>query len=193
MKPITVEWLKEQNTCKGGIEWFKNQRFRKPLPILKSLIEQNKLDWANWFIIRVMARPQYLKYAIFAAEKALPIYQEKYPNDKRCIAAIQAAKTVLKNDTAKNREAAEAAAAEAAWVAARAAAEAAWAAWAAAAKAAWVVARVVEAVGAAEAVWVAEAAEAAEAVGAATRAAARVAGNKTFLEILHYGIKLLEE
>jgi hypothetical protein len=76
-----------------------------------------------------------VKLAIYAAELVLPIFEAKYPNDKRPAEAIAAAKKYLKNPTAYAAYAAHAAAnaaANAASYAANAAAYAAYAAHAAA-------------------------------------------------------------
>ena len=127
---ITQDWLNEQNACSEGIRWFKDQKKTDAIDVLNALIKDNQLEWANWTIVRVMTRPQYLAYAIYAAEQVIDIYEKKYPEDKRPRKAIDAAKSVLKNDTPKTRAAAwEAwAAREAAGAAARAAAGEAWAA-----------------------------------------------------------------
>ena len=127
---ITKEFLKEKSACSGGVAWFLEQKETDALKVLKKLIEQEKMDWANWLIVTVMTRPQYLAYAIYAAEQVIDIFEKQYPDDKRPRLAIQAAKAVLGNDT----RAARAAAWEAwdAGDAARAAAGAAgWEAWAA--------------------------------------------------------------
>ena len=73
------------------------------IKVLKWLIKEDKLDWANWLIVRVMERKQYLAYSIYAAKQVLPIYEKKYPEDKRPRNAIKAAEKVLKNDTKENR------------------------------------------------------------------------------------------
>ena len=144
---ITMEWLKEKDACVAGVQWFKAQKKTDAIDVLNALIKDNQLEWANWTIVQVMSRPQYLAYAIFAAEQVIDLFEKKYPEDSRPRKAIQAAKVVLKNDTAENRaaawEAGEAArAAGAAWAADAAAWAAAWAAageaWAAEA-AAWAV------------------------------------------------------
>ena len=128
---ITESWLNEKNACVDGVVWFKAQKKTKAVAVLKALIEEDKLDWANWLIVRVMTRPQYLAYAIYAAEQVIDIFEKKFPDDKRPRNAIEAAKDVLKNDTPETRAAAGAAwaaAGDAAWAAARAAASAAAAA-----------------------------------------------------------------
>ena len=213
---ITTKWLNEKDACKDGRDWFNAQKETDSLKVLKALIADDKLEWSNWFIVRIMTRPQYLAYAIFAAEQVIGIFEKKYPDEKRPRLAIDAAKAVLKNDTPETRAAARAAA----WAAraARAAAEAAgaaralaWAAWAAlaAARAAWAAeaadvawaAEAAAAAGAAEvaraaeaawaAAWAAEVAEVAWAARAAWAAGAAEAAMR--IKILRYGISLLKE
>ena len=197
---ITLKWLRQQGACAEGIEWYKEHEGTDARALLEALIADNKLDWANWLIVRVMTRPQYLSYAVFAAEQVIDLFERECPNDNRPRLAIEAARKCLDCDTEENRAAADAARA-AAWAAADAARAAAWAAadaaawaaaWAAADAAAWAAAdaaraaawaaraaaRAARAAEAAEAVWAAMAAEAAvwaaraaEAVWAARAAA----------------------
>ena len=107
---ITPKWLIEQSACSEGVEWFSKYTGKtEAASLLKSLMAEEKHDWANWLIERVMSRKQKLQYAIYAAEQVIGIYEKKYPDDDRPRTAIDAAKAVLKNDTKKNRAAARAA------------------------------------------------------------------------------------
>ena len=110
---ITAAWLKEKGSCSEGYSWFIHQRKRDEILVLNQLIKEERYEWTNWLIVRRMSRPQYLAYAIYAAEQVLDIFERKYPNDKRPHLAIEAAKKCLENDTPKNRKAAAAAAADA--------------------------------------------------------------------------------
>jgi hypothetical protein len=143
---ITKKWLKENNACIEGTEWFNDQTESNAIKVLEKLVLENKLEWANWTIVRVMKRKQNIEYAIYAAEQVIDNFEQKHPDDKRPREAIEAAKLVLKNNTEKNRATARAAASATARAAASAAAwaagDAAWAAarataWAAASAAAW--------------------------------------------------------
>jgi len=181
---ITPSFIKKWDPCKPGLDWYLEKfpkKFNNSIGVLDALIKANQLPYANWLIVRVMSRPQYLKYAIYAAEQVIGIYEKKYPNNPAPRNAIKAAKAVLKNDTIENRKAA-AAAAYAAYAAAAAyaayAAAAAYAAYAAAADAAY-------AAYAADAAYAAYAAYAAAAAYADARKEMR-------LKILRYGIKLLK-
>ena len=119
---ITKEWLKEKRACADGYAWFLNCGKSKDIDVLNALISSGKyLQWANWLIVRVMNRKQKLRYAIFAAEQVIDIYEKKKPSTKAPRNAIEAAKRVLEHDTNENRAAAADAAA-AAYAAAYAAA-----------------------------------------------------------------------
>ena len=138
---ITKNWLEEKNACREGINFFISQKETESLIILKNLIEQKKLNWANWLIVRTMTYKQYVLYAIFSAEQVINIFEKKYPTDNRPRNAIkQAKKCILNADAAAYADAyaaaADAAAADAYAAAADAAAaadDAAAAAYAAAA------------------------------------------------------------
>ncbi len=179
-KTITVEWLKEIEACPEAVREFSEQKENRPVPLLKKMIRLDRLDWANWLVVRLMTYKQYVSYAVYAAERVVSIYEKKYPNDDRPRKAIKAAKECIKFPTKKNKDAAAYAAADAyaadAYAAAAAAVRAAAdAAYAAAADAAYAAADA--------------AADAAAAAYAAVRAA-DAARKKMKIRILKYGIKL---
>src|SRR5574343_594592 len=132
MKAITKEWLREKGACSEGYDWFIRQRTRDEVRVLERLIKEDKYDWANWLIVRRMTRPQYLQYAVFAAEQVLDIFEAKFPNDHRPRQAIEAAKRCITDDSIEARKAAAYAAYAAAYAAAAAASTAHAAAYAAA-------------------------------------------------------------
>ena len=130
---INQKWVKEQGACEGGTKWF-NDNYSENIEgaeVVEALIKDKaiakehgsgtSLSWANWLIVRLMTRKQYLQYAVFAAEQAIHIYEKKNPSAKEMHNCIAAAKAVIENDTAENRKlaaAAWAAAGAAAWAAA---------------------------------------------------------------------------
>ena len=169
---LTEQWLREKSACSEGVEWFLKQKEIDVVKVLKKLIKEKKLPWANWTIVRVMNYKQRVQYAVFAAEQVIGIFEKEYPDDKRPRQAIEAAKKCIENPSKENKKAAADAYA-AADAAASAAAAAAHAAAAAAAAAA---------------------AYAAYADAAAAAAAAAYAAADTMrIKILEYGIKLLKE
>jgi len=112
MKTITLTWLKKHNACKEAVAAFKKSGKIDLFEILNTLIESNereKLEWANWLIVRVMNKKQKVQYAIFAAELVIDIFEKEYPKDNRPRKAIEAAKKYLKRQSIKNRNAAHAA------------------------------------------------------------------------------------
>ena len=128
IKEITNDFLTDTGACDDGIAWWRKEQNHETFTILNRLIETNNLNWANWLIVRVMERKQKNKYAVFAAQQVLDIYEKKYPDDLRPRKAIDAALKCIGNDTEENRNAALAAsgaAAGAAYAAAGAASGAA--------------------------------------------------------------------
>jgi hypothetical protein len=169
MKNVTEKFLTDRNACSEGMAWVRDHKLigLESKQFLAGLIASEKLDWANWLIVRVMTKKQYVAYAIFAAEQVIEIYEKKYPDDKRPRLAIEAAKNYLNNPSAKNKKAVADAAA-----AAYAAADAAYAAYAAA--------------------YAAYADAAAYTAYAAAYAAYAAAKKEMKLRILKYGLGLLK-
>jgi len=135
---ITLDWLKEKSACTEGYKWSVKHLEKYPdgqewIEFVQALINDKKLDWANWVVVRIMTYKQYVSYAVFAAEQVLGIFEKKYPNDDRPRKAIEAAKKCIDNPSKRNKAAA---AAYAAYAAAYAADDADAAAAAAAADAA---------------------------------------------------------
>ena len=117
---LTEQWLREKSACSEGVEWFLKQKEIDVVKVLKKLIKEKKLPWANWTIVRVMNYKQRVQYAVFAAEQVIGIYEKKYPDDKRPRQAIEAAKKCIENPSKENKKAtyaADAAAADAAYAA----------------------------------------------------------------------------
>jgi hypothetical protein len=181
---ITTKWLQEKSACPQGIEWFKAHHEMRPVPLLRSLIKADKLQWANWLVARVMDKPQRVQYAIFAAEQVIGIFEKKYPQDKRPRQAIEAAKAWLKNPTNENQKSAAADASAASAASAADAASAASVAYAASAASA-------AAYAAASAAYAA-AVDTASAAYAASAASA-YAKKKIQLKILEFGIEILQK
>jgi hypothetical protein len=171
MKTITVKWLKKQKACLEGIQWFKKQNETDAVVVLKKLLAEKQLSWANWTVARLLEHNQQVQYAIFAAEQVIGIFEKKHPNDKRPRQAIEAAKRCIENPNEENKKAAYAAA-YAAY-----ATNVAYAADAAA--------------NAADAA--ADAAYAAADAAYAAYAAADAATYAIKIKIIEYGIKLLED
>jgi len=218
---INRKWLERHDACNDGKEWFLAQGITNPVDGLINLIQNDKTDWANWLIVRVMTRRQCLSYAIFSAEQVIHIFEAENPKDLLPRQAIEAAKAVLANDTVATRRAANASAyssadasadyanaADANTSAAATAAAAAYAAYAAAytdyyAPASYAAAYAADAAAAYAYANVADASVAADYAAAyhlvaysdakANAAAAADAKKQMHLKILNYGVSLLEE
>ena len=111
MVKITGDWLQERSACGSGVKWFLNQGEDDAVKVIKKLIKENRLSWANWLIVRIMDYEQCVSYAVFAAEQVINIYEKKYPKDKRLRKAIEAAKKCIENPSNENKKAAADAAA----------------------------------------------------------------------------------
>ena len=112
-KLITVNRLKKLGACSEAIEAFEDAKIKSinSVVLLKKMYKKEEyLEWANWLVVRVMTRKQYLVYAIYAAKQVLDIFEKRFPDDNRPRKAIEAAEKVLKRDTKKNRSAASIAA-----------------------------------------------------------------------------------
>ena len=135
---ITTELLQSLHACQSGIDLVATYPDKDHEAVIRRLVADGRWDWANWLLPRLMDYRGYVSYAVYAAELVLPIYEEKYPDDKRPRKAIEAAKRCIDNPSKKNKEVAEAARlaaatwSAAAWAATEAssaaASEAAWAA-----------------------------------------------------------------
>ena len=178
---INEDWLRNKLACSDVIEWFLEQKEMdgSGLKIVRKLMKENRLAWANWLIVRIMDYKKYVSYAVYAAERVIDIFEKKYPDNKKPREAIKAAKKCITEPTKKNRDTAHAAADASADYAAYNAADAVVAAAAYAAHAADYAAH-------------AAADYAADAADAAAYAADADAGAKMKIIILKYGIKLLE-
>jgi hypothetical protein len=188
---VTKENLKKHRACSEGTEYaLANLKNLDGPEAIKELIKNDKLDWANWGITRLLDKTGRVKYVIYAAKQVIKIYEDKYPNDKRPREAIKAAEQYIKNPTKENAHAAKAAA-KAAAHAAKAAAKAADHAAdnAAAYAAAYAAAHAAHAAYAADNAAAYAAAYAAYAASAAHAASA--AAMKT--KIIKYGVRLLNK
>ena len=118
---ISKRWLNEKSACSGGKEWFENQTEKDGVAVVEKLMAEQKFEWANWLIARLMKQEQYVKYAVFAAEQVAYLWKDKYPEKYK----IWKEWVDVDYPAAHAARAAADAAADAAYAAARAAARAA--------------------------------------------------------------------
>ena len=175
---LSIKTLEKYNACQDAKDWFANSKTKTLEDAYNQLIKENhlfKYQWTSWIVARLLNKNNKIKYAIYAAEQVIHIFEKQYPNDNRPREAINAIKAYLKNPTKENKEkckiAAKAAYYAAYYAAADAAADAYCAAYYAAASAAF-----------------------AASYAAAAYAAASLAGissDEMYNKIIRYGIKLL--
>ena len=109
---ITDKWLNDNGACQEAITWLKTVKNRNIDNIFNLIVSSENsemLSWGNWGIVRLMNHEQRIKYAIFAAEQVIDIFEDRYPNDNRPAKAIKAAKNYLNNPTQETAKAADAA------------------------------------------------------------------------------------
>ena len=124
---ITLKYLQAQSACNEGVEFVQENGFigMEAKDFILKLIEHKKLDWANWLSVRVLNKLDKVRYAVYAAEQVIDIYEKKYTNDDRPRKAIEAAKNYIENPSRENAADAADSAADAAAAAAASAADAA--------------------------------------------------------------------
>ena len=114
MRVVTKALLKKIGACDDGTKYAVKSLLGKSYSdAIKQCIADNKLQWANWGIVRVMDGTERVKYAAYAARQVLEIFEDKFPDDKRPREAIDAAERWTRNPSEKNRNAAYAASAAA--------------------------------------------------------------------------------
>ena len=105
---VTENWLKTFRTdCDEwdeGIKWWEQHKHLQDTEILALLIKENNFEWANWFITRRLNRINKVKYAVFAAESILFLFEKECLKDNRVRRAIEEAKAVVTSNTKKNRD-----------------------------------------------------------------------------------------
>ena len=110
MKEITNRYLQAIGACKDAREQFRKElnggRSLSVSRVFTRLKQIDRMDWANWLIVRLMTHKQQIRYAIYAAEQVISLYEEKYPEDKRPRQAIEAARLCLDNPSGENKAAA---------------------------------------------------------------------------------------
>ena len=95
MKKVTKNYLQKLGACQDGLEWWANNCEGLILDKQLLKLDKHKADWANWLMVRLLNRKDKVRYAVFAAELVLNIFEKKYPNDDRPRKAIESAKIVI--------------------------------------------------------------------------------------------------
>jgi len=101
---ISKEQIKALNPCDDGYKWYLDNGTSD---LLETLLKANLVndEWCSWLYTKLMTHTQQKQFAIYAAERVLNIFEDKYPNDKRPGKAIEAAKKALELNTEATRDA----------------------------------------------------------------------------------------
>jgi hypothetical protein len=175
---LTIAKLRKLNASEAFSTWFQASGCTTVEETVAALLASDlddRYEWSNWLLPRVLDNPNRIRYAVYAAKLALPFFEAAYPHDKRPRNAIEAAKKCIESiDSAP-----KAAAWDATWDASVAASAASRANSSAAASAAWAAA------------WAARAAasDAASAASAAARDAARYAARAAASDAVKYAAR----
>jgi len=49
---VTLKFLKEKGACDEGVDWLRKRKTRDLVEVLKLLIKQNRIGWAEWLMAR---------------------------------------------------------------------------------------------------------------------------------------------
>ena len=104
---LSIKKLEKYDACQDAKDWFTNSKTKTLEDAYELLIKENhpnKYNWTKWIISRLLNKDDKIKYAIYAAEQVIHIFEKQYPNDKRPRNAIKAAKAYIANPTKENKE-----------------------------------------------------------------------------------------
>jgi len=98
---LTKQVLENYGACNKGMLWYTSNgepdSVEETIEKLLSSDEHKKFGWSNWLLSRVLPLDDKIRYAIFAAELVLDIFEKEYPNDNRPRNAIETAREYLSN------------------------------------------------------------------------------------------------
>ena len=116
---ITKAWIEKWEPCSEAVDWLHEQDTKDVFELIRRLRRSDINDkylWLFWAISRLLrTKRDRVRFAVYAASLALPIFEARYPSDKRPREAIAATRAWIKNPTKKNRIAAESAGWNAEW------------------------------------------------------------------------------
>ena len=92
---LTKKWLQDNHAGKEVIKVFCKQEETNVAKFVEWVIQQEKLDWANWLIARALSKPNQLKYVVYAAKVVLNAYEEAKLNNDKTQKALSASIFVL--------------------------------------------------------------------------------------------------
>ena len=105
---ITKQWLEEKDACSPGVDWALAQDTDDAAELLLRL-STYRPEWMRWLMVRLATTEQNQKIAVFSARLALPIWEDKCPDDKRPRLVIESAERCIADPTRENKETVKAA------------------------------------------------------------------------------------
>ena len=103
---ITDDFFDKYDCCSKIIQFLLENQKDQTIKI----DNKDLFDWLNENITRLITKKQCIKYAVYAAEIVLPIFEEKYPEDDRPRLAIESAKKCILDPSEENKKKASSAA-----------------------------------------------------------------------------------
>ena len=94
---MTTNWNEkvflQNNPCPEGVAFCQERSFDWE----RIWVECERSDWLIWWLrrMRVLEKADWVRLAIACAERTLPLYEAKYPNDARPRQALEAAEAWL--------------------------------------------------------------------------------------------------
>lgn len=91
--PSLNKFLRKMGACGEAVEWAKDYS-----TLTEAWVKCERADWMTWLIGKMADKPGWptrkhvVSVACDFAEDVLPIYEKKYPDDKRvrdCIATVR--------------------------------------------------------------------------------------------------------
>jgi len=87
---ITLKILKERGACDEGVDWLRKQKSRNLVEVLKLLIKQNRLGWAEWLIKMFFNFEEIQQYRVYVdeANKSLNLKFANYSTQRAAKALV---------------------------------------------------------------------------------------------------------
>lgn len=99
---ITEDFFEKDNTCSEIIKLLSSPNIHKI--IFNRFKGESLFKWFNQKMVKFMNQKQHIKYAMFAAELVLPIFERQFPYKKGPREVIDTSKKYLKDPSEENRK-----------------------------------------------------------------------------------------
>jgi len=73
---ITKSWLKNNGACNGGFKWYLEQETEDTETLFNQAMKHKRFADINWVISKKLNKFNKLRYAIFAAEQVIDIFEK---------------------------------------------------------------------------------------------------------------------